>query len=112
MDLRVFMRCGLLLAVAALAAGCQKQAKVSASCRLTPMQGMDCRIENHGPDAASACFDAVVKCSRGDRTAKFCSTRIEAKKSQMQSVAAMKPPIELRETCYQAELHNLKVRPE
>jgi hypothetical protein len=78
MHFRLFVRAGLLLAAAALAAG----------------------------------FDVVVKCSRGDRTAKVCSTRVEAKKAQVQAVAALEPPIELRETCYQGELRNMKVRAE
>jgi hypothetical protein len=101
-----------LLAIAALAAGCQKQAEMTASCQMTPTRGLDCKVSNKGPDAGSACFDVLVKCSRGDRTAKVCSTRVEAKKAQVQTVAALEPPIELRETCYQGELRNMKVRAE
>ena len=106
------LRLASLLLVAMLAAACQKQAEMTASCQLTPTRGVDCKIANKGPDAGSACFDIVVKCSRGDRTATVCSTRVEPKKVQVQSVAMLEPPIELRETCYQGELRNMKVRAE
>jgi hypothetical protein len=81
------------------------------SCQVTPTFGLNCKIENRGPDAGSVCFDAVVKCSMGDKVAKICSSRIEAKKTEMKYVEALEPPIGLRETCYKAEFQNTKVKP-
>jgi hypothetical protein len=94
-----------------MAAGCEKRARMSMSCQLTPAFGLNCTIENRGPDAATVCFDAVVKCSMGDKVAKICSSRIQAKKGELKSVAALEPPIGLRETCYHAEIQNAKVNP-
>jgi hypothetical protein len=108
MDLRL---CALLLA-AVLATGCgEKRSKIATSCQVTANKGVTCTMENQGPDPGLVCFDAVVKCSMGDKRAKFCSDVIPVKARETQSVAALEPPIGLRETCYHAEIQNAKVRP-
>jgi len=113
MDLRRFaLRAGFTLAAAALAAGCEKRSKMSMSCQVTPARGLNCKVENLGPDTGSVCFDAVVKCSLGDHVAKICSSPIAAKRTEMKTVAALEPPVGLRETCYHAEIQNTKVTPQ
>jgi outer membrane murein-binding lipoprotein Lpp len=101
-----------LLLAAALLAGCEKRAKMSMACQVTPARGLNCKVENLGPDAGSVCFDAVVKCSLGDHVAKICSSPLPAKKAEMKAVAALEPPVGLRETCYHAEIQNTKVMPQ
>jgi hypothetical protein len=104
-----FNRFALLLAAALLAAGCGKQAKMNIACQVTPTRALHCKVQNLGPDAASVCFDTVVKCSMGDHTAKVCTSQIAPKKVETASVAELVPPVGLRETCYHAEIQNSKV---
>jgi hypothetical protein len=106
-------RAALLLCAALLVAACgEKRARISMACQITPTKGLSCKMENLGPDMGSVCFDAVVKCSMGDKLAKICSSPIPPKMAETQAVAALVPPIGLRETCYHAEIQNAKVRPE
>jgi hypothetical protein len=114
MDFRVFARrAALPLCAALLVAACgEKSARISVACQVTPNKGLNCKMINLGPDMGSVCFDAVVKCSMGDKVAKICSAPIPPKMAETRAVAALEPPIGLRETCYHAEIQNTKVRPE
>ena len=112
MDFRLLARAALPAAAVLLLSACEKSARIAVTCQVTPAKGLNCRALNHGPDMGSACFDAVVKCSMGDKLAKICSAPIPAKNTQVIAVAALEPPIGLRETCYHAEIQNMKVRPE
>ena len=106
-------RAALLLVAAILVAACgEKQARISVACQVTPQKGLNCRMNNLGPDMGSVCFDAVVKCSMGDKLAKICSAPIPPKMAETKALAALEPPIGLRETCYHAEIQNSKVRTE
>jgi hypothetical protein len=114
MDFRLAApRAALPLVAALLLAACgEKQARISVACQVTPNKGLNCKMNNLGPDMGSVCFDAVVKCSMGDKVAKICSSPIPPKMAETKAVAALEPPIGLRETCYHAEIRNSKVRTE
>ena len=112
MYLRLVARAALPVAAVLLLSACERSAKIGVSCQVTPSKGLNCRAANQGPDMGSVCFDAVVKCSMGDKLAKLCSAPIPPKNAQVLAVAGLEPAIGLRETCYHAEIQNMKVKVE